>query len=278
MRKIRIVADSSSDILALERAEYASAPLKIVTASCEFVDDAKLNVHEMTEFLKTYKGKSHTSCPNTADWLAAFGNADDVICVTITSGLSGSYNSACTAKKVYESEREGRRVFVLDSLSTGPEITLILWKIEEMVAMGKEYDEIVYAIKEYQKTTGLYFVLSSLRTLANNGRVSPLVAKILDIAGICIVAKASDVGTIEPKHKCRGEARSIATLIKSIEEEGYSGGKVVVGHCENEKGAESVRAGIIAKYPEADVFVHPLGGLCSFYAERGGVLVGFEKN
>ena len=278
MRSIKLVADSSSDILTLERAKYASAPLKIVTSTCEFVDDAKLDVHEMTEFLKTYKGKSHTSCPNTADWLEAFGNADDVICVTITSGLSGSYNSACTAKKVYESERDGRRVFVLDSLSTGPEITLLLWKLEKMVADGMEYDEIVHAIKEYHKNTGLYFVLSSLRTLANNGRVSPLVAKVLDIAGICIVAKASDVGTIESKHKCRGEARAIETLIKSIEEEGYKGGRVVIGHCENLSGAESAKAKILAKYPEADVFVHSLGGLCSFYAERGGVLVGFEKN
>ena len=278
MRKIRIVADSSSDVLTLDGADYVSAPLKIVTAACEFVDDEKLDVHEMCEFLKTYKGKSRTSCPNTNDWINAFGGADDVICVTITSNLSGSYNAACTAKKVYEAEREGRRVFVLDSLSTGPEMTLIIRKIAELIAEGKEYGEIVENIKKYRETTGLYFMLRSLRTLANNGRVSHLVAKIIDIAGICLVAKASDVGTIETKHKCRGEARAIDTLVKSITEEGYAGGRVVIGHCENPTGAEAVKTKIIALYPEADVFVHTLGGLCSFYAELGGILVGFEKN
>jgi DegV family protein with EDD domain len=278
MRKLRIVADSSSDILSLDGADYAVAPLKIVTATCEFVDDEKLDVHGMCEFLKTYKGKSHTSCPNTADWINAFGGADDVICVTITSNLSGSYNAACTAKKVYEAEREGSRVFVLDSLSTGPEMTLILRKLTELVEEGKEYDGIVESIKKYSQTTGLYFMLRSLRTLANNGRVSHLAAKIIDIAGICLVAKASDVGTIETKHKCRGEARAIDTLIKSINEEGYRGGRVVIGHCENLEGALAVKSKILALYPEADVFVHTLGGLCSFYAELGGILVGFEKN
>ncbi len=278
MRKLRIVADSSSDILELDGADYAAAPLKIVTSTYEFVDDEKLDVHEMCEFLKTYKGKSHTSCPNTADWINAFGGADDVICVTITSNLSGSYNAACTAKKVYEAEREGSRVFVLDSLSTGPEMTLILRKITDLIADGKEYDEIVETIKAYSQTTGLYFMLRSLRTLANNGRVSHLVAKIIDIAGICLVAKASDVGTIETKHKCRGEARAIDTLVKSIKEEGYAGGRVVIGHCENLVGAEAAKEKILALYPEADVFIHTLGGLCSFYAELGGILVGFEKN
>jgi DegV family protein with EDD domain len=277
MRITRIVADSSSDTLTLDGVNYSSAPLKIVAATREFVDDIELDVHLMSEFMKSYKGKSHTSCPNTNDWLDAFGGADDVICVTITSGLSGSYNSACTAAKIYEAEREGSRVFVLDSLSTGPEIALILRKLAEMVRAGTDYDAMIEKIKKYRERTGLYFMLSSLRTLANNGRVSPIVAKIVEIAGMRIVAKASDVGTIETKHKCRGESRAIDTLVKSMIEEGYRGGRIVIGHAENPSGAELAKSKILTVYPGADIYIHELRGLCSFYAERGGILIGFEK-
>ena len=278
MRKIRLVADSSSDVLTLERAEYNSAPLKIIASTREFVDDEELDVDEMVDFIGAYKGKSRTSCPNTADWLKAFGDADDVICVTITSGLSGSYNSACTAKQIYEAEHEGRRVFVLDSLSTGPEITLVLEKLETLISEGKDFDTIVGEIKKYHEGTGLLFILRSLRTLANNGRVSPIVAKIVDIAGICIVGKASDVGTLETMHKCRGEARAIATLVSELEKNGLCRGRVSIGHCKNESAAEAVKNKILEKFSEVKVEIHKLRGLCSFYAERGGLLVGYEKN
>ena len=98
MRKIKIVSDSSSDLLMLDGVEFASSPMKIITAKREFADDENLNVDEMANFFNQYKERSQTSCPNSADWLDAFGDADDIICVTITSALSGSYNSACTAK------------------------------------------------------------------------------------------------------------------------------------------------------------------------------------
>ena len=115
MRKIKIVSDSSCDIFKLDYADFASAPMKVITDEKEFVDDENLNVAEMVEYFNKYKGKSKSSCPSVGDWLEAFGDADDVICITITSGLSGSYNSACSAKKIYETENEGKRVFVLDT-------------------------------------------------------------------------------------------------------------------------------------------------------------------
>ena len=90
----KIVADSSSDILTLDGISFESAPLKIITDAREFVDNAELDVPEMLEFLKSYKGKSHTSCPNAGEYIEAFGDADAVFCITITSNLSGSCNAA----------------------------------------------------------------------------------------------------------------------------------------------------------------------------------------
>ncbi|MBQ5748526.1 MAG: DegV family protein, partial [Oscillospiraceae bacterium] len=197
MRKMKIVADSACDLLTLPNAEFVAAPMKIITAEREFVDDSALNVEEMADYLYAYKEKSKSSCPNTGDWLDAFADADDIFCVTITSGLSGSYNSACTAKQIYEAEHEGKRVHVFDSLSAGPEITLIVEKIAECIERGMPYERICSTVTAYMKKTGLLFMLKSLKNFANNGRVSPIVAKIVGIAGICIVGKASEEGTLE---------------------------------------------------------------------------------
>ena len=277
MRNIKIVSDSSSDLLMLDNIEFASSPMKIITAKREFVDDENLNVDGMANFFNEYKERSQTSCPNPADWLDAFGDADDIICVTITSALSGSYNSACTAKELYEAENEGKRVFVLDTLSAGPEITLIVRKLEALVKSGMAYEGVCDKIQEYTKRTGLVFMLKSLKNFAANGRVSPLVAKLVGFAGICIVGKASNEGTLEPTHKCRGENRSLETLINDLKELGLKTGKVSIGHCQNEGAATKLKQMIESTFEKAQVEIHKLRGLCSFYAEKGGLLVGFEK-
>ena len=277
MRKIKIVADSSCDMFELKHTEFETAPMKIITAEREFVDDASLDVDDMANYLYQFKGKSKSSCPNTTDWIDAFGDADEIYCVTITSGLSGSYNSACAAKQIYESENEGKRVHVFDTLSAGPEITLIIEKIEECIDKDMSFEDICNCVTAYMKKTGLVFMLKSLKTFANNGRVSPIVAKLVGIAGICIVGKASDEGTLEPMHKPRGERRALETLVGCLEKEGFKTGKISIGHCQNESAAEQLKELILAKFKTVQIEIHKFRGICSFYAEKGGVLVGFEK-
>lgn len=276
MKKIKIVSDSSSDILESAGLDFAYASMKIITSEKEFVDNSSLDINEMVTFLESYKGRSQTSCPNAEDWLNAFGSADDVICVTITSGLSGSYNTACAAKRIYE-EDENKRVFVLDSLSTGPEMALIIEKLEELIRNDLPYEEICEKIQAYTKQTGLLFMLKSLKNLANNGRVSPAMARLLEMIGICIVGKASDEGKLDTTHKCKGENRSLETLIRDLKGYGVSSGKISIAHCQNEEGALKLQALIKKEFPDAKSEIHPLRGLCSFYAEKGGILVGFEK-
>ena len=277
MKTIKIVSDSSSDILDSTDINFAYASMKILTAEKEFVDNADLDTAEMVSYLEQYKGRSQTSCPNAEDWLHAFGDADDVICVTITSALSGSYNTACAAKQIYE-ENDEKRVFVLDSLSTGPEMVLIIEKLKEYILDGLSYEDICEKIQVYVKHTGLLFMLKSLKNLANNGRVSPALARILEMLGICIVGRASDEGKLDTTHKCRGEQRSLETLIRDLKNYGFSHGKISIAHCENEEGALKLQALIEKEFSKVKSEIHRLRGLCSFYAEKGGILVGFEKN
>ena len=277
MRIAKIVADSSANLMELNTVAFDVAPMKIITAEREFVDNCELDLEEMIHFFKSYKGRSQTSCPNPEDWLIAFGDAEDIFCVTITSGLSGSYNAACIAKNLYEAEHPGRRVFVIDSLSAGPELTLIVEKLEEMIGEGRPYEEICAYIPEYQKKIGLLFMLESLNNFAANGRVSPAVARIAGVLGIRIVGKASDVGTLEPTDKSRGEAKSLSAIVKHLKESGLKTGKVILAHCLNESAANTLRHMIETELPDVAVEIGKDLGLCSYYAEKGGLLVGFEK-
>jgi fatty acid-binding protein DegV len=146
-----------------------------------------------------------------------------------------------------------------------------------MVTAGCSFEYICEAIETYRKTTGLCFMLKSLNNFANNGRVSPAVAKIAGFVGICIVGKASDEGTLEPTHKCRGEAKSLETLVSDMEKYGLQSGRVYISHCANETAAHRLKELLIARLPKVSRTIHKLRGLCSFSAEQGGLLVGFEK-
>jgi DegV family protein with EDD domain len=277
MRTFKIVTDSSANLLAIQQPAFAFAPLKIIAAEREFVDDSNLNVEEMVAFFDSYKGKSKTSCPNPGDWLEAFGGADDIFCVTITSGLSGSYNAACVAKEMYETENPGKRVFVIDSLSAGPELVLIIEKLQEWIAAGKIYEEICQEIGQYTQKTGLLFALASLQNFAANGRVPMAVAKVAGILGIRIVGKASEQGTLQPLDKSRGEAKALKKILEYLTADGFRQGKVRIAHCANESAAQTLAQMIQETFPQADVQIAKCLGLCSYYAEKGGLLVGYEK-
>lgn len=277
LNEVKIVADSSADLIAMEGIAFENAPLKVITDEKEFVDNADLDIDEMVNHLLEYKGKSKSSCPAPDDWLSAFGDAKYVFCVAITSGLSGSFNSACVAKGMYEEAHPDRKVFVIDSLSAGPELTLIAEKLRELVLAGNEFEAVCKQITEYCKKTGLFFMLESLVNFANNGRISPIVAKAVGILGIRMVGKASDAGQLQPLDKCRGERKALDAIVKHLAEAGLQKGRVILHHCLNLGAAESLSSAIKSAFPKVDVTIGICRGLCSFYAEKGGLLVGYER-
>lgn len=272
----RIVLDSSGDLLHFEGVDFASVPLKILAGDREFVDNEQTDPMEMVHFLKSHKGKASTSCPGVGEYLDAFGDAENVFCVTITSNLSGSYNAAEIAARTYQEQHPNRRVHVFDSFSTGPEMALMAEKIRDLLKEKLPYEAIIHQVKAYQQKTRLLFSLESLHNLANNGRVSAAVAAVAGILGIRLIGKASDAGTLQPIGKARGEKKLIPEIVKHISEMGYKGGKMRIDHCDNAAAADHLRQTILKLFPAADIAIGVTGALCSFYAEHGGLLVGFE--
>ena len=274
--KRKIVADSSCDMWELNGVDFAVAPITISTDNKHYVDNQELDVHLMSEELAKYKGVSHTACPSVGSWLDCYEGYDEVFVVTLTGAMSGTYNSAMTAKGIYEEENENVKVHVFDSLSTGPEMRLLIEKLKEMIEEDLTFEEIVEKGQDYLNHTRLFFALKSLHNFAMNGRVSKAVASAIGVLNISIFATASEEGTIQQISKCRGEKKVVKSMIEHLENAGYHGGKVRISHADNLKLAHNVRDKILELYPNADIIVYPMGGLCTYYAEIGGLLVGCE--
>lgn len=275
--KYKIVADSSSNVYNVEEIDFCSVPLKVLVGEKEYVDTKETDAVSLARELKTSTEKTGTSCPNIYDWQESFRNADNIFAITITSQLSGSHTSAVNAKKLYQETNKNTKIHIIDSLSTGPEMKLIIEKLCELIKSGLDFETIVEKINKYKKRTHLFFCLESLTNLAKNGRVSPAVAHLAGLFGVRVVGKASDVGTLEPLSKPRGEKKTLINLYEHIKSTGFCGGKIRIAHCDNLSFSEALKSLILKDFLTSNVTIEPCGALCSYYAELGGILVGVES-
>lgn len=273
---IRFAADSSCDLPGIPGMEISFVPMIISTDERSFTDNAHLNITEMLDYLASYRGRSYTACPSVDGWMTTFEGADEIYALTITSGLSGSYNAAMAAKQLYLHDHPNAKIAVFDSLSTGPELLLILEMLKKLTDEGLPFEEVESQIREYQEHLRLFFSLQSLHNLSQNGRVSKVAAAAVGVLGIRIVGTASPEGTLAQLGKCRGDRKAIPELMSHMTEAGYQGGKVRITHVENPELAEKYAAAFREKWPDADIAISLSGGLCSYYAERGAVLIGIE--
>ena len=273
---MRIVADSSANLASLEGADFVSVPMIVRLGEREYRDTSKLRVDIMLRDMRESRETTSTACPGVGEWLDAFGGDEEVFALTLTSKLSGCYSAAHMAAAEYTDEHPERRVFVLDTLSTGPEMELLCESFARGIQAGQPFDAVCETVRAYRRTTRLGFMLASLNNFARNGRVSPALAKLVAMLHVHIVGRASAGGDLEPLQKCRGQKKGLEQLWKNMCQSGYAGGRVRLRHTENPEAAAALRETILAAYPDADVRIGENRGLCAYYAENGGMLVGYE--
>lgn len=276
--KYLIVADSACNIYTYESNEFdfVSVPLTIRVGDDEYVDTDKLNVTELMNAVYSYDGKSGSACPSPECFKSAFDGYDKILIFTITSGLSGSYNSAVVAKEMELEEHPEKEIHIYDSLSAGPSITLMVQYAAKLIEEKLSFEEIVKKLDSNFRTFKLAFILDKLDNFVKNGRINKLVAATVGVLGIRIVGKASLEGTLEVVHKARNFNQAVKKIISDMEENGYKGGKVILAHFEADNVINQVKEAILAKYNNAKVTIMANSGLCSYYAERGGILLGYE--
>lgn len=274
MEEVKFIIDSGANENASEK--LTVVPLTITIAGRDFLDNEDLNMDEFLESMKKNTEEGRTSCPSIDDWLKALEGSKRAILLTITSGLSGCFSSAYQAKQIYEKENPGSKVIVVDSRTAGPEESVIQREIERLVDGHTRFVDIEQKISEYKTHTHLLVIFQSLHNLALNGRVNMAVAKMVKMLNIDIIGTASDEGKLEPISKVRGMKRAFKETLRLMEERKYKGGRIVIDQCKNEKDAKSLKERIQALYPRAEIVIRSMRGICSFYAEEGSLMVGFD--
>ena len=278
MEKVRLILDSSSNTLSDPARNLVVVPLTLTFGEENMLDDEKLDISEFLAKMEANNEAGKTAAPSIQRWLDALEGSENAIIVTLTSGLSGTYSSALQAKDIYLEQHPHANVIVVDSRSAGPELEVVLEGIEALLKDDKlRFADLEAKIAEYRTQTHLLFVLQSLRNLSLNGRVSPAVAKIAGVLKINLIGTASVDGELQPLTKARGMKKALKELVKQMEGMKYQGGRVIIDECENATDAEKLKEAILAAYPSAEVTIRPMRGLCSFYAERGGLMIGFHE-
>ena len=276
----KIIADSGCDCREIadlaNDTSFKSVPLTIQVDSEIFVDDANLDIDDMMEKMYATSTASKSACPSPDDYLRSFEGAENIFVVTITGSLSGSHNSAQLAKKLFLEERPEANIHVIDSLSAGGEVDLIITKLNELIKEGLSFNEIVEAITHYQEKTKLLFVLAKVDNLVKNGRLNKLIGAVVGLLNIRMVGEASETGTLELLQKARGAKKALTAAVDEVLKAGYKGGRIIIAHRNNEKFCQQFSSLIKEKFPAADISFLPTSGLCSFYAEEGGLLLGYE--
>ena len=278
MEKVRLILDSSSNTLSDPARNLVVVPLTLTFGEENMLDDEKLDISEFLAKMEANNEAGKTAAPSIQRWLDALEGSENAIIVTLTSGLSGTYSSALQAKDIYLEQHPHANVIVVDSRSAGPELEVVLEGIEALIKDDKlRFADLEAKIAEFRTRTHLLFVLQSLRNLSLNGRVSPAVAKIAGVLKINLIGTACVDGELQPLTKARGMKKALREIVKQMEGMKYQGGRVVIDECENATDAEKLKEAILASYPDADVTIRPMRGLCSFYAERGGLMIGFHE-
>ena len=277
----KIVADSSCDLTSLAHLssdlQFGRAPLRILVGDTEYVDEAGLDTRAMMDAVYAFKGKTGSACPSPEEYADHCRSADETYIVTISSNLSGSYNSAVLARDLVLAESPEKKIHVFNTLTAGPELSLIVEEIARLASSGLPCEMVCAEVERYMQRTSLLFQLNSLENLTKNGRVSKMAGMTAKLLGIHMIGIASDVGTVQPLHKCRGTEKTYRLVLQEMRERGFTGGRVILGHAFQEKGAEMMKNMILEEFPSARITVMPLSGLCCYYAEEGGLLVGFER-
>lgn len=255
---------------------FESVPLTIDVDDFHIIDDETFDQADFLKKVAASPNAPKSACPSPERYMQAYEtDADNVYVVTLSSQLSGSYNSAELAKSLYLEEHPGKNIHVFDSRSASVGETLIGLKVEEYEEMGLSFEEIVEKVENYRKGARTYFVLETLETLRKNGRLSNLKAFVAGALNIKPVMGATPEGTIYQIDQARGMNKALAKMVSVIEKNTADSEERILGisHCNCPERAEYVKGELQRNMKFRDVLIVDTAGISSTYASDGGIIV-----
>lgn len=275
----RIIGDSCTDlpITLKEDPHFKLVPLTLIVDDISIVDDNKFDQRDFLIRVKASPKCPKSACPSPEDYMKHFDVEGDVYVVTLSSQLSGSYNSAELAKKLYLEEHPKKNIEIIDSRSASVGQTLITMKIKELVEANNSFKVVVEKVNAFRDQMMTKFVIESLDTLRKNGRLSTLQAFIASALNIKPVMGATPEGTIYKVDQARGIVKALMQMAKSIEEDVIKPHERILGiaHCNNRERAEFVKTEIMKRIPFKDCFIVDTAGVSSLYANEGGIITAY---
>lgn len=276
--RYKLVVDSSCELndYIKKGLKIESIPFKINIDDKEYIDNNKLDVSKMVEDMSESDNPVKTSCPGPGDFLKAFEDGDNIFVVTISSKLSGSYNSAKLAKNIAKEKYPEKFIHVFDSKSASIGQTLIVLKLKEYINKKLDKELIIEKTEDYINSMKTMFVLESLDNLIKNGRISKtkgLIASVLNFSPIM----GSENGNIKLEENIRGSKRAFNKLVEFIGEKGNYNEEKILGISHNNalKKAERLKEKIEKHYKFKDIILLETAGLSSAYADDGGIIIAY---
>lgn len=274
-----LVADTACDLYTLEggrdQMDFATIPFTIRIGGHEYVDNEQMPIEEMLEANETHSEMAQTACPSPEEWKKEFSAPGPVIAFTISSALSGSYNSACAARQMVLEEEPDKQIAIIDSRATGPEEAMLIWRARDLILAGMAFADIEKALNETAEKIHTSFALASYHNLIKAGRVSRLIGFIAGHLGFWGIGIGDEKGEIAIRGKARGSKSMVRFMTEEITRVGVAGKQILISHCMNEKDALALKAALEQANPGVEVLIQPTRGLDSFYAERNGLIVGY---
>ena len=275
----RIIGDSCTDLpkSLKEDPHFKLVPLTLIVDDNSIVDDETFDQQDFLHRVKASPNSPKSACPSPEDYMKYFDFEGDVYVVTLSSQLSGSYNSAELAKKLYLEDHPEKKVEIIDSRSASVGQTLIAMKIKELIETSNPFEAVVAKVNAFRDGLNTKFVLESLDTLRKNGRLSGLQAIIASALNIKPVMGATPEGTIYKVDQARGIIKALTQMAKAIEQDVLKPHEKILGiaHCNNHERALYFKEEILKRIPFKDCFIVDTAGVSSMYANEGGIITAY---
>ena len=274
----KIVIDSCGELLEQWKQDerFASVPLTLTVGSENIIDDETFNQADFLQKVAACPECPKSACPSPESYRKAFDcEAEHIYCVTLSSELSGSYNSAVLGANLAQEEDEDLKIHVFNSRSASIGETLIVKKIVECEEAGMSFERVVETVELYISTQHTYFVLENLETLRKKGRLSKTKALVASALKIKPVMGATSEGDIVQLDQARGINKALMKMVDAIvnDAQHVENKTLAISHCNCPARAEMVKEALLERLAVQDVFVLDTQGVSSMYANDGGIII-----
>ena len=274
----KIVIDSCGELLEQWKQDerFASVPLTLTVGSENIIDDETFNQADFLQKVAACPECPKSACPSPESYRKAFDcEAEHIYCVTLSSELSGSYNSAVLGASLLHEEKKGVQIHVFNSCSASIGQTLVAMKIAQCEDAGLPFEDVVSVVNKYIKEKHTFFVLENLETLRKNGRLSRVKALVATALKIKPIMGSTPEGTICQLDQARGMNKALVKMVDKIVEvtENSENKILAISHCNSPKKANMLKEAIQEKMKLADIVVLDTAGVSSMYANDGGIIV-----